>query len=274
MTQRFLLLFHPRSGSNLIATTLAAHPSIVMYGELFNHLEAARRDVRQIGGPVGPSAQTDYLRDGGDPVAFLQQQLFQRSFPPEKTAVGFKLSHHHLRQADTVELCRLIGGNAGTGLLATPAEEVRFWNWLGADREIRIISLYRQRLLETMVSLLIAVKTQQWLLPVGGRRDESGPKQVHIPVEDFRQFIDFMTASQERACALLADHPLLTLEYQVDVVDRFEETMKRIEAFLGVGSLPLPPRLQKQSRVPVSEAITNFAELQKAVAGTKYEAYL
>jgi hypothetical protein len=272
MSRRFLLLFHARSGSNLITMALAAHPAIVMYGELFHHMEAVRKDVRLPGAAAASCGQTDYYRDGSDPVAFLQAQLYDRTFPPEKTAVGFKMAHFHMRSEANTRLCALAGVDAGPRHLSQD-EEDRFWNWLGADREIRIISLYRRSLLQAMVSGLRATKSNQWWLSAGARPEPSAQERLRVPIEQFREFVDLMTANRERAGALLADHPMLTLEYQ-DVVGRFDVTMQRIEEFLGVAPLAVRQPLQKQAQMPVSEAIVNYAELREAVAGTQYEAYL
>jgi hypothetical protein len=135
------------------------------------------------------------------------------------------------------------------------------------------LSLYRQSLLQTMVSALRALKSKQWLLPIG-ERNAASDERLFIPVEKFRKFVDLVTADRERACALFADHPMLTLEYQKDVVDQYDVSIRRIEDFLGVAPSPLPRKLQKQAQVPVSEALSNFAELRAAVVDTKYEAHL
>jgi hypothetical protein len=272
MKPRFLLLFHPRSGSNLVATALTEHPAVVMYGELFHHLQAAREHLRPVDTP-GPCAQCDCYRDGADPVAFLQDQLFNRSFPPERTAFGFKLSPLHLRRAANARICALLGTDPGPDQPGE-ASENRFWQWLSADREIRVISLYRQSLLETMVSALVALQTNQWLQPIGTAAKTPKQDRLHVPVDQFRQFVDLMTADRERALALFAGHPLLDLEYQKDVADQFDLTMRRIEEFLGVPPLALRKQLEKQSRTPIRERVINYAELHLAVAGTRYEAYL
>jgi LPS sulfotransferase NodH len=273
MTQRFVLLFHARAGSTLVTMALAAHPEIVMYGELFHPLEAARKDLRPLGPTPGPCDQTDYYREGSDPVAFLQQQLYGRDFPAERTAVGFKLSHLHMRTEENAFLRDVLGIETGARKALPPAEEERFWNWLGADREIKVISLHRRSLLEALVSALVAARTHQWELPVGATA-KAPEQRPHVAVDKFRQFVDLMTADWERAHILFGHHPLLELEYQQDVVDQFDATIRRIEEFLGVATVPLPQKLQKQAKAPVREEIANFAELQQAVAGTRYEAYL
>jgi hypothetical protein len=47
-----------------------------------------------------------------------------------------------------------------------------------------------------------------------------------------------------------------------------------MEAFLGIESVPLPKKLQKQAKMPLSEEIANFHEVHDALEGTRYEAYL
>jgi LPS sulfotransferase NodH len=273
VTQRFLLLFHGRSGSTLLTMALAAHPAIVMYGELFHLLEKIRRDFQPQGQTPGPSDQTDYYRTGSDPIAFLQQQLYARTFPTERAAAGFKLSHVQMRAEETTWMRDVLGVDMGAQKTLPQAEEERFWSWLATDRDIRIILLHRRSMLETLVSALRAARTHQWELPVGATPAASAAR-FQVPVDKFRRFVDISTGHQEHSRALFAHHPLLELEYQQDIVNQYDATIGRIEDFLGVAPLPLPQRLQKQASKPLREEIANFEELQKAVAGTKYEAFL
>jgi len=251
MLTRFVLLASPRTGSNLLGLALAAHPAVVMRGELFHPIEAERKAWFEASLQL-PLPLSDYYRDGADPVAFVEERVYGGRLPAEKKAAGFKLFYKHLRNSATVG----------------------FWDWLVANEDIRIIHLHRKGLLEAFVSYAIAERTHEWLQFVGRAGSDAPPAPLTIDIDKLKGYIDETTRSFEQAQAAFASHPLLTIEYQADVCGQFEETMRGIEKFLGVESLPLPQRLQKQSKLPVSEEIANFHELHEALEGTRYEAYL
>jgi LPS sulfotransferase NodH len=248
MLQRFILLASPRTGSNLVGMALHAHPAVVIYGELF-HVDENERKAQLAWKSYAPA---DYYRDGADPVAFLEKEVYRRDYPAEKTAAGFKLFHTHLH----------------TGPAA------RFSDWLAASQDIRIIHLHRKRLLEAYVSYQIASTTRQWLVPLSAGPHGAEAAPVRIDIDSFKRYADEQIRRFEQAETLFRDHPLLTIEYHDDVCTQFETTIRKLEAFLGIPSMPLPKKLQKQAKLPLGEEIANFHELHDALEGTRYEAVL
>ena len=85
---------------SLVTGALHTHPAVVMYAEIFTADENARRaqlsyNTRE------PYAPDDYYRDGADPVAFLEQHVYGRAYPPEKKVVGFKLDDRTEHEIET-----------------------------------------------------------------------------------------------------------------------------------------------------------------------------
>jgi len=251
MPQRFILLAYARTGSSLVMGALNAHPAIVMYNEIFLPFQ----DVRQkhVQTPSSLYARLDdYYRDGADPVDFLKSHVYGRAYAAEKKAVGFKLSLVQLR----------------TG------PESKFWDWLAGATDIRIIHLYRKRLLESYVSYQRAWKTNQWRIASEVHPADADLEPVTVDVDQFRKYADELIAYLAQVQTTFQAHPLLTIEYHDDVVAQFDDTMKKLEAFLDVESMPLPQKLQKQARVPLEESIANFDEVLEGLTGSKYEAYI
>ena len=251
MPQRFILLCAPRTGSTLLTAALHQHPAVVMYDEIFAAEESFRRSQSELSVPE-PFAPADYYREGADPVEFLRRQVYGATYPPQKQAVGFKLFHAHMR--------------------AGPA--ARLWDWLAAEKDIRIIHLHRDRLLESYASFLIASKTREWLVPVSAGTHAAQVAPIVIDVDQFKDYADQQLGDRKRAEGLFRDHPYLTIEYRNDVCAQFDATIRRIEGFLGIASMPLPKKLQKQAQVSLSEEITNFGEVRDALEGTEYETFL
>lgn len=251
MLRRFILLALPRTGSNLLAMALHAHPAVVMAAELF-HPQVQGRKEHALDPKHAFTILEDYYHEDADPVQFLQNQLYGRAYPPEKKVVGFKLFHSHLEQGPAA--C--------------------FWDWLAGERDISIIHLYRRRILEAFVSLEIALMTQEWRRPIaeGPPPEEMG--LLTLDVQRFKNYVDRVESYMKRMRATLMDHPTLTLEYQEDLSERFDESIKKVEAFLDIDPLPLPRLLQKQSRRAVADEVANFREFQEALKGTPYETYL
>lgn len=250
MIQRFVFLTHARSGSTLVAQALSAHPAVVMCDELFHaDLEERQGQVNDPKRVLQPLQH--WYRDGDDPVQFLETNLYGRSWPAGKKTAGFKLFHPHAREG----------------------EAARLWDWLIAAKDIRIIDSFRQRLLAAFVSRARARKTGLWEKPVGDQ------KEVHVPpfpvdVAEFKEYVDELTGYRERTMAQLAGHPSISFEFGADIRDNFDETMQRVQDFLGITRVDLPQKLTRQASVPLEERITNYDALCTELKGSKYEAYL
>ncbi|MBY0526426.1 MAG: hypothetical protein K2R98_23735 [Gemmataceae bacterium] len=251
MLERFVLLASPRTGSNLVGLALGSHPAVVMRGELFHPVEAERKAWQEASSQF-TIPLNDYYHDGTDPVAYLEKNVYGWPSPAEKKAAGFKLFYTHLRDRGTVA----------------------FWDWLAANRDIRIIHLYRKRLLEAFVSYAIANRTHEWLQMANAPAGTAAHTPLTIDTEQLKRYIDENIEYFEQMQSTFASHPLLTIEYHADVCDRFEDTMQRIETLLDIESMPLPQKLRKQAKLPLSEEVANWHEIHDALEGTRYEVYL
>lgn len=252
MPDRFILLAYPRTGSSLIAHALGVHPAVAMYGELFHPIEAFRKHV-VTAADEAPYPLSDYYRAGADPVEYLERELYGRAFPPDKKMLGFKLFH---RQH-----------------LPSPARE-RLFDWLAGMKGIRIIHLYRKRLLAAYVSFQRALLTHEWGIKAGDSAHGKEAPPLTIDVEGFQKYADEILSSQDLVAGLFREHPMLTIEYREDVAEHYDATIGRIEEFLNLDVMSLPQLLKKQARRPIEEEVTNLAEVQAVLRGTRYEAFL
>src|SRR5579863_2704972 len=88
----FVVLGHPRCGSNLIGRALAIHPQIRMAGEVIANDEATRKESWERVNPVAwPLPRGEGYRTGQDGAAFLDQRIFSSSPFENVRAFGFKL---------------------------------------------------------------------------------------------------------------------------------------------------------------------------------------
>jgi hypothetical protein len=125
-----------RVQDRLFVNLLNAHSRVLAFGELFRSPETIGWDTA----PFNTSRSAKLLAlYRADPVAFIGECIFRR-WPRGWGAVGFKLFYYHARQL--------------------PYSSV--WDYLAANRDIRILHIRRRNLLKQYYSLERAHKTNVW----------------------------------------------------------------------------------------------------------------
>jgi LPS sulfotransferase NodH len=236
---RFIILGHGRTGSNLLGSSLNQHPDVAAHGELYHDVEEKR---------AASPVDDRYLRDGDDPVAFAEEVAFAPRPGTTARAAGFRLFYSHCRE-----------GEAGA----------RFWEYLTADRGLRVVHLVRHNLLESYVSRQVAGRTGEWLRKNDGQAPPE-PDPFEIQLSKCQWFFDWATEHREQARERFAGHPLLEVSYEGMVAD-YGGTIARVFEFLGVPPVPVTAPYRKQARRAPREQVSNFAELREAFRGTPYE---
>ena len=77
---------------------------------------------------------------------------------------------------------------------------------------------------------------------------------------------------QKEADEFFSNKEILDLYYE-DILIDYSGKMKEIQEFLNVKIRPVKTPLKKQSRLPLSQAISNYDELKSRFSGTKWEAF-
>ncbi len=258
--KRFVILASYRSGSTLIARTLACHPHLVAHEEIFNVGNLARN-------------LPELLEDPQSVV----RGLFDSPHSPRVRAVGFKLMY---QQATAAELDPEYWSPGPSSSIRSAIAAVeayigeereryldglqRVWDSLEQDRELLVIDLVRKDLLASYVSFLRAMRDDAWI-------------GVHYSTHNLR--IDPMKCQrwferQERSREILvqrfSSQSVLKVAYE-DLEHRFADCFQKIFDFLGVEILPIKPAILKQRKLPAREVIENYEELCLAFEGTKWE---
>ena len=265
--RRFMILASARTGSTFLSSLLSRHPSIQMYGELFNLNALPRRRL------------LDAL---DDPVEYLRNRVY-KTHPSEIAAVGFKMFYDHLtrnyfqKQVNPSEAkTKLHKFRQFTGFIDANYDwstlDSRFrnaWGFLAADQDLAVIHLKRRNSLNTLVSLKTAFLTGRWrTLKSGGQATTT----LHLDPEECRSFFDKLDASAAHADALFGTHRKIDVVYE-NLVGAREETLERVLAFLDVEPQPLSTDLQKQIVAPASEIVTNYGQLKDHFRDTRWHAF-
>jgi LPS sulfotransferase NodH len=238
---RFIILGRSRTGSNFLRSLLGSHPGVIVYGEILKNDEAVQWGVD---GMDGGGRSLKLLRE--DAPRFLDEVVFHKQ-PVEICAVGFKLFYYHAQEN-----------------LARPA-----WDYLKAHTEIRVLHIKRRNMLRTHLSKVRAEMTDHWTNVKGEAEKEEA---VTLPYEDLLADFERTSAWEHDYDAFFAAHPKIDVLYE-DLAQDPPGQIDRIQKFLEIPARPLQPGTHKQSSLPLSQAIANFAELKARFAGTPWESF-
>jgi LPS sulfotransferase NodH len=239
---RFLVTCPARTGSTMLVWFLQSHPNLCTHGEVL--------------APTGPLNiyGVDYrfrppldevlrrIRER-DPVAFVRDVVWQAG---ERRAAGFKAKYEEL----------LLPEYAGV------------LGYIERERDVRVIHLWRENLLERYLSQYLAVNVYGLYNVVQGT-DRPAERAVRLSPEECRADFERTERRRARFRAGLAEHPVLDMSYE-ELVGSTESVLARVQDFLGVEERPLQTRSQKLRTRSLRETITNYEELADAFRETPY----
>ena len=225
---RFVLLGHARVGSNVLLRSMAMHPEIVVASEVLHYNAAVREECCR------GNRRNLLFKDGEDGARFLDERVFAAPGREGIRCCGFKLFYDHARFDASVKTA---------------------WDYVRSQREIRIIHLIRRNLLESLISLRIALVTGKWAHRLNSIGIPTGVPPFRIDPADCHEYFNRIVSWENWAASALDDHPLLRIEYESDTCRDFSGTMDRIFGFLGVAPFDAPLMLRKQQTRPASRPV-------------------
>ncbi len=239
----FIILGEARSGSNFLRGLLNSHPQVMVFGEIFRFYDNIGWEVPEYEAHQQTPRLISLMQR--DPVAFLKTRVFHR-FPASIAAVGFKLFYYHAQDSRRI-----------------------IWNHLKERRDIHIIHLKRKNSLRTLLSRKKAHMTDKWTNLTGPEPDALSIELS--PAECLEQFV-WTRAMWREYDDFFRDHPRMDLFYE-DLMADHEREGRRVQEFLGVSLRRLRPNTYKQARLPLPEAIVNYAELKNHFKGTEWAVF-
>lgn len=266
--QRFMVLGSARTGSNLLLSLLSAHPHIKTYGELFNFDMLPRGSL---------------LEALEDPATFLRRRVYQ-THKPEIAAVGFKMFYEHLTrdyfrklidvsdaspqlQEKYAQFSNFIESNYAWEVL-----EQRFrttWEFLQDDQSLAVIHLQRRNMLHTLISLKRAFTTSQWWSLKSSPQTTSA---VYLDPAECRRYFHKLDSCATEADTAFAGHPKINVMYE-DLIEKQQDTLQQIFAFLKVSPEPVTTRMKKQNLASPRETVSNYEELKGCFQDTRWHVF-
>ena len=236
--QRFLILCHPRTGSNFLVSLLQSHPQIRAFGELFTE------DNNLYWGYSGYRTQRIKELRSENPVLFLEKLVYRPTFPAIVKAAGFKLLYSQPKQK----------------------HQKIVWQYLEEIENLKIIHLTRKNIFHTYVSHEVAKITNQFTL-LKNEKDHGESNLLEPIFLDYKQCL--LTFEQIRNWEIeygnffnKSTQMYYNLVYEHLVNDLDQETSK-LQEFLGVEKQQLSSYTRKQSRKPIKEIVVNYEPLKE-----------
>jgi LPS sulfotransferase NodH len=266
--QRFMILGSARTGSNLLLSLLSSHPHIKTYGELFN---------------LDMLPEASLLEVLDDPVTFLRQRVYQ-NHKLEIAAIGFKMFYEHLTRgyfikpvdvSDAAPQLRKKYTQFSSFIESNYAWEIldeRFrttWEFLRADQSLAVIHLQRRNMLHALISLKRAFVTSQWWSLKSGLQ-KTPP--VHLDPEECSRYFQELSNSAAEADAAFAEHPKINVIYE-DLIEKQQDTLQRIFAFLKVPYKSVTTRMKKQNLASPRETVDNYEQLKGYFRNTRWDVF-
>lgn len=263
-----MVLGSARTGSNLLLSLLSSHPHIKTYGELFN---------------LDMLPETSLLEVLDDPATYLRRRVFQ-DHKAEIAAVGFKMFYDHLTRDYFTKLVDM--SDAATQLrekytrfssfiennYAWEVLDERFqttWEFLRGDQSLAVIHLQRRNMLHTLISLKQAYMTSQWWSLKSDLRTTS---PVHLDPEECCRYFEKLSSSAAEADAAFAKHPKINVIHE-DLIEKQQDTMQRIFAFLKVPYEQVTTRMKKQNLASPRETVDNYEQLKSYFRNTRWNVF-
>jgi LPS sulfotransferase NodH len=247
---RFVIVATQRTGSTWLADTLDAHPAVAAYEELFLPPEGHRRTW---GRADMEFFYAYYERHSTHHTAvsraFWSLRYLEELYSPrpDTEAIGIKLMYGQLK--------------------ANP--------WLLAYlplRRVRVVHLVRENLLDIVLSQRAAEARSQYHALESDPVDRSA---VTLQTDTLVARLESLERSVSRTRRLLKAVPTPCLEISYEELATRHEAIDRVLRFLGVSVRgELVSKFRKLNTEGKRALIANFPEVEKALAGTRFERLL
>ena len=248
---KYVLISGPRAGAGLLNQCLLNHPACQAFGEILGWSRPGHvkdEQMRVFG--CQPYERKENAAE------FLRGWIFSaEKYEKDIQAVGFVLRY----------------GQAREDIQTSSA-----WNYLRECRSIRIIHVVRENLLEQLVSLTHAIKTQSWYLKdrPDGRFQSIGPggdqileekpqiSPFEILPENADMFFTRTLANRAWVAQVFSDHLVLKVHY-ARLLSAFSQETGKVFDFMGLSRMNAKRAYAEPALKDPPYQISNYEELKE-----------
>ena len=224
---KFIILAAPRTGSTLLGLSLNQHPHLTCIHEPMH----TRKDIRE-------QAVKNLIKSCENPQDWMNEfyQLegnvgFKQIYFNDKSQIDSQIVFDYLKQ-----------------------------------HQIKIIHLIRENILDSYVSLRMAIKTGVWRMDQDEWNDI--PRQVYIQPQECKKYFQEVEEMQEKIRSLPNEKMEITYH---ELTTEYEKTLNQCFDFLEVEQMKINQPLNKLKKS--INPLKNGTELKKYFQNTKYEKF-
>jgi hypothetical protein len=221
--RNFLILTEARCGYQFLSQLLNSNPEVFCLGEIFGNKSEVRK---------GSMFQCPFrtVEENEDPVVYLQNLYDQFG---AGRVFGFKLHYVHAGRPSWAKL----------------------WTHI-AEEQWNVIHLYRENLLDRLISDNLAVTERNWNRGLY-------KSQIEIAPQELQSMTDRSLFWREDGIKRLSNNPMLFISYE-DLVSKQDEVCWKIQRFLGVTQMTLTANTIKQRVGRQRQYVSNYNEIYRA----------
>jgi hypothetical protein len=95
---------------------------------------------------------------------------------------------------------------------------------------------------------------------------------VHLDPEECSRYFEKLSSSAAEADAAFAEHPKINVIHE-DLIEKQQDTMQRIFAFLRVPYKSVTTRMKKQNPASPRETVDNYEQLKSYFRNTRWDVF-
>lgn len=255
---KYIILTTNRTGSNYLRSFLMTSPNIVCFGELFNQ---ERVLFNYPGFPDERDKNILAVRNF-DSTKFAENFIY-RNYHDNIKAVGFKMMYHNQSEGNDV------------------------WNYLRELKGLKVIHLRRKNLLDSLISLKLAEKTNIWsvidedfarkaalndledAIPVKMLTSNDENTTLEIDYNLCNNYFDSVTKYASHYSRYFSKTQVEEVFYE-DLQSNPRGIIDRVFDFIEIERKECYSPMKKVNNRSASEVISNYNELKDKFKGTQW----
>ncbi|AFZ36144.1 sulfotransferase, putative [Stanieria cyanosphaera PCC 7437] len=268
--QKFIIVCNIRTGSTMLCSLLSSHSQILCFFELFHrHLNSV--PFSTLGYQNKSKNKTIIDLRNNNPQEFLEQEIYKNHQKKIK-AVGFKLLYTQGRtdnpwwnSSEYDRWWKDVGKEP-----CWNSNQSNLWQYLKENKDIAIIHLKRNNLLEAKVSGITAQTTGNWGIgATGGINKNNVLVKCELNFEECMQDFEALRRMEDEADEFFAEHRKLVITYE-ELVENTANITNKIQVFLGLKTENLVTQSKKQATCSLLDVIDNYYQLKSQFTNTRW----
>lgn len=240
--KKFIILSHPRTGSNYLSLLLHQNPHIKSFGEIFEQKRIYTK-------PVNSSFEANRIIlafRNRFPILFLKTLIFKH-YPPEIKAVGFRFFYEQVLSEKFEQVIEFL-----------------------KNENVKIIHLTRKNLLRNYISYIVAQKTNLWSPDLYLKRPLT---RLAINPEESINYFKRIENQKNILLQKLKGNNIHHIEYET-LIHSPINSVRGIFSFLHIRyDGPIKPGALPNA-YPLKKIITNYAELKEKLSNTAWKSFI